>query len=337
MKPTDVQIQSHQGDIGLLQSPSLTAFLCSHRVPIGTTEDVTRWVDQLPADTVVMCGNLTGIEQLVLSRLQQRGINTVLVLATAMAQSPIGNPLVITPVADPSVTTPTGASSAMRNQLMISLARHIVVGFMSDNGRLARQLLNHPQVTVLHTDGQSQVAETNPDLIQSNAERMGWAIYEQIHAGNLSSLDMRRLLQQYLRLDNPRPSLLHSLLLFTVVKQYGKLPDFNFTAFFKLWGADKFRPEDLKSQKVEGKWMPSLADRVTARLFKAMPSKFREPINPAEQFDPALAHSLVDAALKRSPKNKRMLQRALNLAFFEHNSQDITKYQQLLGKEPKRK
>lgn len=138
MKPTDVQIQSHQGDIGLLQSPSLTAFLCSHRVPIGTTEDVTRWVDQLPADTVVMCGNLTGIEQLVLSRLQQRGINTVLVLATAMAQSPIGNLLVITPVADPSVTTPTGASSAMRNQLMISLAQHIVVGFMSDNGRLAR-------------------------------------------------------------------------------------------------------------------------------------------------------------------------------------------------------
>lgn len=331
----EVQIQSHQGDITLLQSPSLTAFLCSHRVPSGTAEDVTQWVDQLPADTVVLCGNLTGIEQLALSRLQQRGISTVLVLATTLSASTATAPLVITPIADPAVTTPTGDSSALRNQLMITLAQEIVVGFMSENGKLALQLLSHPHVTLLHTEGQSQVMETDPQRLQSNAERMGWAIYEQIHAGNLSSLDMRRLLQQYLQLEIQRPSLLHSLVLFSVVKQYGQLPDFNFTAFFKLWGSDNFRPEDLKSQKVDGKWMPSLADRVMARLFKAMPSKFHSPVNPSEQFDPALAHTLVDAALKRSPSNKRMLQRALNLAFFEHNSQDIAKYQQLLGKTSK--
>lgn len=332
-----VQLQNHQGDLSLLQSPKLTAFLCSHRVPVGTTEDVALWIDQLPADSVVLCGNLTGIEQLALNRLQQRGIPTILVLATALTATHYTSPLVITPIADPNITAPTGASSAIRNQLMIALAKKIIVGFMTENGNLARQLLNHPQVTVLHTDGQAQVKETDPQRLQSDAERMGWTIYEQLHNTNLPSTNMRQLLHQYLQLPVQRPSLLHSLILFTIVKQYSQLPDFNFTAFFKLWGADNFRPEDLRSQKVDGKWVPSLAERVTARLFKAMPSKFHPAINPTEQFDPQLAHTLLDTCLKRSPKNKRMLQRALNLAFYERNSQEITKYQQLLGKPTRQK
>lgn len=337
MNAPNAQIQNQTGDASLLQSPKLTAFLCSHRVPVGTTEDVIEWIDSLTPDTVVMCGNLTGIEQMALTRLQQRGIPTVLVLATALTPTNAKAQLTITPIGDPTVTSPTGASSALRNQLMISLARQIVVGFMSENGNLARQLLGHPHLLLLHPDGQSQVAETNAQRLQSNAERMGWAIYDQLHTGTLSSIDMRRLLQQYLQLDLQRPSTLHSLILFTVVRHYSKLPDFNFTAFFKLWEPDTFRLEDLKAKKVNGKWMPSLSDRVIARLFKAMPSKFHAPINPAEQFDPQLAHELLDAALLRSPNNKRMLQRALNLAFYERNSQAIAKYQQLLGKESKAK
>ncbi len=328
-----MNIPSHLGDISLLEEDLIT-FLCSHRVPVGTQEAVEQWIEQLPQEATVLCGNMTGIEQLVLRRLRERGIRVVLVLASAIEEKDYGVPLVISVVADPEIKVATGRSASERNQLMIGLAKRIVVGFMADNGNLARQLLPLKNVTVLHKEGQEQVAETNPARQQSNAEQMGWAIFKQLHSGKLPSLEMRQLLNQYLHLEIEKPSLLHSLILFEVVRNYGSYPDFNFTAFLRLWNPASFRPEDWKSTKHPhtGKWMPSLAERATARLFKALPSKFHSPLNPAETFDPALAHQLIDPSLQRAPKNKRMLQRALNLAYFEHNSANIDKYTTLLGK-----
>jgi len=331
-----MNIPSHFGDISLLQG-DLIAFLCSHRVPVGTQEAVTSWINQLPQESTVLCGNMTGIEQLVIRRLQDRGIKVVLVLASAIEQRDYGVPLVISPIADPGITAPTGKSAAERNKLMISLAKQIVVGFMAENGNLARQLLPLKNVTVLYKQGQEQVAENNPDRQRSNAEQMGWAIFKQLQTGKLPSLEMRQLLNQYLHLELEKPSQLHSLILFEVVKHYAGYADFNFTAFMRLWNPDNLRPEDWKSTKNEntGKWMPSLAERATARLFKALPNQFRQIVNPAETFDPQLAHQLVDTSLQRTPKNKRMLQRALNLAYFEHDSANIEKYSTLLGKKKK--
>ena len=73
-----------------------------------------------------------------------------------------------------------------------------------------------------------------------------------------------------------------------------------------------------------------------SRLFKALPSKFHEPVNIDERFDPQLAHALLDEALQRARKpNKRLYQRALNLAYFEHDSEAITRYRELLAKDAK--
>ncbi len=311
-----------------------TAFLCSHRVPVGTQDAVVRWVEQLPQEATILCGNMTGMEQLVLRLVRDRGIKVVLVLATAIEQKDYGVPLVISSVADSEVNVPTGKSAAERNNLMISIAKRIVVGFMADNGNLARQLLTLKNVTVLYQEGQQQVAESNPIRLKSNAEQMGWTIFKQLQTGKLTSLEMRGLLNQYLHLNVEKPSLLHSLILFEVVKNYAGFDDFNFTTFMRLWGPENLRPDDWKSKKAEatGKWIPSLAERVTARLFKSLPSRFRPTVNPNETFDPRLAHQLVDTALQRTPKNKRMLQRALNIAYFEHDSPNIRKYSLLLGK-----
>ena len=378
------QTLSYLGDASMLLCP-MTSFLCSHRVPQGVAYAIRRWVNGLDsANTCVVCGNLTGEERLVRRLLVERGIPVVLALANAipddisalrlstqeMTAMQSGHMVIISPITDADVKDPSGKTSAARNLLMIAIATHIVVGFMTENGNLARQLLGVRNVTVLQSEGQNEVRETDAQKVKSNANRMGWTIYKRLKEGRtlitsdstdedlsessteelmpwesaskanpVSSLEMRQILAQYLKLvDIEKPSLLHSLVLFQVVKYYSNFADFNFTAFFRLWGPENLRQEDWKATKINEIWLPSLADRVMSRLFKAMPSRFHEPINRDEQFDPQIAHTLLDEALQRSKKpNKRLLQRALNLAYFERNSEAIAKYRELLGKdEPQR-
>ena len=374
------QTLSYLGDASMLLCP-MTSFLCSHRVPEGVADAIRQWVNGLDsANTCVVCGNLTGEERLVRRLLVERGIPVVLALANAIPDDistlrlssqeitamQSGHMVIVSPVTDADVKDPSGKTSAARNLLMIAIATHIVVGFMTENGNLARQLLGVRNVTVLQSEGQNEVRETDVQRVKSNANRMGWTIYKRLKEGRLllasdsseedisessteelmpwesaskanpvSSVEMRQLLAQYLKLaDIEKPSLLHSLVLFQVVKYYSNFADFNFTAFFRLWGPANLRQEDWKATKINEIWLPSLADRVMSRLFKAMPSRFHEPINKDEQFDPQIAHTLLDEALQRAKKpNKRLLQRALNLAYFERNSEAIAKYRELLGKD----
>ena len=374
------QTLSYLGDASMLLCP-MTSFLCSHRVPEGVADAIRQWVNGLDsANTCVVCGNLTGEERLVRRLLVERGIPVVLALANAipddisalrlssqeMTAMKSGHMVIVSPVTDADVKDPSGKTSAARNLLMIAIATHIVVGFMTENGNLARQLLGVRNVTVLQSEGQNEVRETDVQKVKSNANRMGWTIYKRLKEGRqlldsdsseeeplespteelmpwesaskanpVSSFEMRQLLAQYLKLvDIEKPSLLHSLVLFQVVKYYSNFADFNFTAFFRLWGPENLRQEDWKATKINEIWLPSRADRVMSRLFKAMPSRFHEPINKDEQFDPQIAHALLDEALQRAKKpNKRLLQRALNLAYFERNSEAIAKYRELLGKD----
>lgn len=374
------QTLSYLGDASMLLCP-MTSFLCSHRVPEGVANAIRQWVNGLDsANTCVVCGNLTGEERLVRRLLVERGIPVVLALANAIPDDisilrlssqeitamQSGHMVIVSPVTDADVKDPSGKTSAARNLLMIAIATHIVVGFMTENGNLARQLLGVRNVTVLQSEGQNEVRETDVQRVKSNANRMGWTIYKRLKEGRLllasdsseedisessteelmpwesaskanpvSSVEMRQLLAQYLKLaDIEKPSLLHSLVLFQVVKYYSNFADFNFTAFFRLWGPENLRQEDWKATKINEIWLPSLADRVMSRLFKAMPSRFHEPINKDELFDPQIAHTLLDEALQRAKKpNKRILQRALNLAYFERNSEAIAKYRELLGKD----
>jgi len=374
------QTLSYLGDASMLLCP-MTSFLCSHRVPEGVADAIRQWVNGLDsANTCVVCGNLTGEERLVRRLLVERGIPVVLALANAIPDDistlrlssqeitamQSGHMVIVSPVTDADVKDPSGKTSAARNLLMIAIATHIVVGFMTENGNLARQLLGVRNVTVLQSEGQNEVRETDVQRVKSNANRMGWTIYKRLKEGRpllasdsseedisessteelmpwesaskanpVSSVEMRQLLAQYLKLaDIEKPSLLHSLVLFQVVKYYSNFADFNFTAFFRLWGPENLRQEDWKATKINEIWLPSLADRVMSRLFKAMPSRFHEPINKDELFDPQIAHTLLDEALQRAKKpNKRLLQRALNLAYFERNSEAIANYRELLGKD----
>ena len=352
------QTLSYLGDASMLLCP-MTSFLCSHRVPEGVADAIRQWVNGLDsANTCVVCGNLTGEERLVRRLLVERGIPVVLALANAipddistlrlssqeMTAMQSGHMVIVSPVTDADVKDPSGKTSAARNLLMIAIATHVVVGFMTENGNLARQLLGVRNVTVLQSEGQNEVRETDVQKVKSNANRMGWTIYKRLKEGRqlldsdsseeeplespteelmpwesaskanpVSSFEMRQLLAQYLKLvDIEKPSLLHSLVLFQVVKYYSNFADFNFTAFFRLWGPENLRQEDWKATKINEIWLPSLADRVMSRLFKAMPSRFHEPINKDEQFDPQIAHTLLDEVNKQSAQRKKTRSRLLS-------------------------
>lgn len=337
------QTFAYQGNLQVLQQPA-TAFLSSMKSPDSAAEAAVQWLREA-APACLVCGILSAIERRVLREAVMHDIPAVMALATPipndLAQLHLdysileavrkGRLLVVAPLAEEEGGKVSGKSSALRNELMIALARQVVVAYMTENGHLARQLLRHPDVKVLT---QSMVPpQTDDPQAQNNAMQMGWAIYNKLKSGNLASVEMRQLLNQYLHLPIEKPSMLHSLMLFVVLKHYAGCSDFNFTAFFRLWGKENLRAEDWKAEKADGKWLPSLTERVLARLFKALPSKFRQPVNQAEKFDPELAHFLLDKSLARVPKNKRNLQRALNLAYFEHDSPAIAKYRQILGKE----
>lgn len=367
------QTVCYEGDASMLLCP-MTTFLCSHRVPDGVSAAIRSWVESLDAaNTCVVCGNLTADERFTLRLLVERGIPVVLVLAQAIparleelkleaaerSAFNAGLLVVISPIEDATVTDVSSKTSATRNRLMIAVAERIVVGYMTENGNLASQLLGRHNVTVLKAGTQLNTV-TDAQREQHNQTRMGWAIYRQLKEGApddvaddemedtaedgvripwehsepgkaivtpLPSLQMRQLLNQYLKLTAiERPSLLHSLVLFQVVRKYAKLPDFNFTAFLKLWGVENLRPEDWKASKVGQVWMPSLAERVMSRIFKALPSRFHQPVNPQEKFDAALAHALIDHALGMPGKKKeRVLQRALSLAYHEHDNEAVAR------------
>lgn len=338
---------AYHGDASMLLCP-LTTFLCSHSVPEGTRHAIRQWVEGLDAaNTCVVCGSLTSDERFALQLLLERGIPVVLALAQAipprisdlridgMALTAIleGRMVVISPVVDAALTDPSAKTSAARNNLMISIAEQVVVGYMTANGNLARQLLGRRNVEILKPDGQPRQPETDEQRIRYNQTQMGWAIYHKLKEEALSSLQMRQLLDQYLQLKSiERPSLLHSQILVQVVSRYAQLPDFNFTAFLRLWDPLTLRPEDWRAVKLGDHWMPALAERVMARLFRALPNRFRPVINPNEEFDPRLAHFFVDQALARPTRkpNERLLQRALSLAYYEHDSVAIQKYRQLI-------
>lgn len=71
-------------------------------------------------------------------------------------------------------------------------------------------------------------------LSQPHHESFGWSIYRYIKASkdNLSVDDVKKLLFEYLKLENPRPSLLHSIILGFSVRYDRYHNQFNLYIFF---------------------------------------------------------------------------------------------------------
>ncbi|WP_143087636.1 DUF7017 domain-containing protein [Chitinophaga sp. YR627] len=100
-------------------------------------------------------------------------------------------------------------------------------------------------------------------------ESYGWIIYRCIKANesNLSSVEIRTFLRDYMQLANERPSLLHSMFLNFALNYSKNHPDFNFYNFFLLWNPKNLRLDDLyDNRNKEGSTIPSLISRICREI-----------------------------------------------------------------------
>jgi hypothetical protein len=95
-------------------------------------------------------------------------------------------------------------------------------------------------------------------------ESYGWVIYRYIKAedSNLSSVEVRTFLRDYMNLKNERPSMLHSMILNFALNYSKTHSDFRFYNFFLLWNPDNLRYDDLHDGDKDGKCIPSLISRI---------------------------------------------------------------------------
>lgn len=97
---------------------------------------------------------------------------------------------------------------------------------------------------------------------------LGWIIYRYIKAkvSDLTSLEIRMLLRDYMNLKNERPSMLHSQILNFALSFSKDHLDFSFYRFFMLWNPQNLRCEDLRKGYYNGNEIPSLISRICRQI-----------------------------------------------------------------------
>lgn len=107
---------------------------------------------------------------------------------------------------------------------------------------------------------------TSHQLMDIHHEAYGWVIYRYIKAEekNITSLEIRSLMRDYMNLSNERPSMLHSTFLNYALNFSKEHSDFNLYNFFLLWEPQNLRLEDVSENHKDGKTYSSLI----SRLFK---------------------------------------------------------------------
>ena len=132
-----------------LMTKHKTAFLCSRRVPDGAYALMCDWVDGLTVgEACVICGNHSPVEQSVCARLLRRRIPLILALAETfplvwpeeMEAAFREQRLLAVTLCRENVHRVTARSAFDRNELMLSLADDVVVGYCAAGGNVESQV-----------------------------------------------------------------------------------------------------------------------------------------------------------------------------------------------------
>ena len=131
-------------------------------------------------------------------------------------------------------------------------------------------------------------------------ESLGWELYktgkEIFSTEKIDVFKAKQLLNEYIKLKNERPSLLHSLFLRYADKLIGS-EGFNLVAFLRFWNLDNLTRDDYESyQSGNGKTYPSVAEKVIQHAAKDALSK-----NIADDMEYILSH--INNAIKAFPEN----------------------------------
>lgn len=129
----------------------------------------------------------------------------------------------------------------------------------------------------------------------------GWLIYYTIRNTLINDVNNRKqLLNQYLKLNLSRPSVLHSRILAEAIKIEHTYPlQFRIRDFIRLWGLENLMDEDWEQFTTEaGHVLPSLVEKLIGVYAKEIKT---DGIIASEEFN-----DLVDKALERYPQNQNM-------------------------------
>ncbi|MGN0207668.1 MAG: tetratricopeptide repeat protein, partial [Muribaculaceae bacterium] len=148
-----------------------------------------------------------------------------------------------------------------------------------------------------------QVASWHDDGTLDNRlyNTFGWLIYYALKQTDLKDATKRKqLLFRYLKLELPRPSMLHSLILGEAVKVEENTPLlFRIRDFVRLWGLENLREEDWAQFKTEG---GNVTHSNVEKLIKVYTKELRtDGVEAPSEFV-----ALVDDALTRYPNNQYM-------------------------------
>lgn len=164
---------------------------------------------------------------------------------------------------------------------------------------------------------------------EGQAERKGWKLYKLIRDSQALS-DKKELLFQYLKLNNPRPSLLHSLIMQEAVKidKNTKDNNFNLTIFSKIWNLQNLREDDwIQYPPKDGIPGYSLVEKLIGGLM-------REFNGTNDQPDPTFI-ALLSQAIKQFPKNHNLLRYEALLKMRQGQTEAaISKFKQLILNSP---
>ncbi len=182
-----------------------------------------------------------------------------------------------------------------------------------------------PDNDVLQKTVQIARAALSPEAL---AERKAWKVFKA--AKEAQTLEMqKRLLLDYLRMDNPRPSLLHSLVLAEAIKIAKSRPEeFSIVSFTELWRLEHLRAEDWeKHDNKAGYKLPSTIEKLLSVLVKELVLAHVQP--------PHTISMLLDQALEQYPKNKHLIRyKAQFLALRGEKDEAIAIYKNLLTQQP---
>ncbi|MFN5310079.1 MAG: DUF7017 domain-containing protein [Candidatus Kapaibacterium sp.] len=115
-------------------------------------------------------------------------------------------------------------------------------------------------------------------LAELHHESYGWIIYRYLKAEemNLSLLDVKKLLWDYIKLENKRPSMLHSMILSFALNYSKNHNEFKFYNFFCSWNPDFLRTEDWDEIKKDEKTYQPLATKAIKKTFEFLKTQTSE-------------------------------------------------------------
>lgn len=143
----------------------------------------------------------------------------------------------------------------------------------------------------------SVIADYKEDEYVNNS--YGWDLYhlakECLDKVPTNTREVKIFLNDYLKLSNPRPSHLHSVILRMALK-LSRDEKLDMVVFARMWDLSKLDHEDFQTSVSEGKTYPSLAEQAYQELFKQL-SKSPTREN-AQYFD-----SFLEKAIETFPDN----------------------------------